>query len=60
MTKCSWPVECRGTPRVPLVTPIEFLAGEQLVVTVTCGGVGDPTVATCAQNVFASGVLLPA
>ena len=49
-----------GDTAVPLVTPIEFLAGEQLVVTVTCGGVGDPTITTCAQNVFASGVLLPA
>ncbi|MDO8391470.1 MAG: hypothetical protein Q7V57_13395 [Actinomycetota bacterium] len=47
-----------GDTSVPLVTPIEFLAGEQLVVTVTCRGVGDPTIATCAQNVFASGRLL--
>ncbi len=48
-----------GDTSVPLVTPIEFLAGDQLVVTVSCGGVGDPTAATCTQNVFASGVLLP-
>jgi len=48
-----------GDSAVPLVTPIEFLSGDQLVVTVTCGGVGDPTISTCSQAVFASGVLLP-
>ncbi|CAB4365061.1 MAG: hypothetical protein F2681_14805 [Actinobacteria bacterium] len=49
-----------GDTSVPLVTPIEFFAGDQLVVTVTCGGVGNATATTCTQNVFASGVLLPA
>lgn len=47
-----------GDSSVSLVTPIEFGAGQRLVVTVTCAAVGDPTVAMCAQNVFASGVLL--
>mgnify|MGYP003414491206 CR=1 FL=1 len=47
-----------GDTSVPLVTPIEFRAGQRLVVTVTCAAVGDPTIASCAQNVFASGVLL--
>lgn len=43
---------------VPLVTPIEFLTGQDLVVVVTCGGVGDQTVGTCAPKVIASGILL--
>ena len=47
-----------GDTGVSLVTPIELRAGQQLIVTVTCGGVGDPTFPTCAENVFASGVLL--
>jgi hypothetical protein len=44
----------------PLVTPIELLAGEQLIVTVTCEGVGDLTATTCGPSVFFSGVLVPA
>ena len=47
-----------GDTAVSLVTPIEFLAGEQLVITVACSGVGDPTTPTCTQNVFASGIVL--
>ncbi|MCE9621157.1 MAG: hypothetical protein K8R99_02305 [Actinomycetia bacterium] len=43
---------------VPLVTPIEFLTGQDLVVVVSCVGVGDQTVGTCAPKVTASGVLL--
>jgi hypothetical protein len=43
---------------VPLVTPIEFLPGQDLVIVVTCVGVGDQTVGTCAPRVTASGVLL--
>ena len=49
-----------GDVSVPLVTPLELLAGEQLVITVTCNGLSDPTLTTCSQNVFVSGVLLPA
>lgn len=45
---------------VPLVTPLELLAEEQLVITVTCNGLSDPTLTTCSQNVFVSGLLLPA
>jgi hypothetical protein len=43
----------------PLVTPIELAAGEQLVVTVTCVGVGDQTATACSPKVLLSGVLLP-
>ena len=43
---------------VPLVTPIEFLTGQDLVVVVICVGVGDQTVGSCAPKVIASGVLL--
>lgn len=43
---------------VPLVTPIEFLPGQDLVIVVSCVGVGDQTVGTCAPRVTASGVLL--
>jgi len=43
---------------VPLVTPIEFLTGQDLVVVVTCVGVGDQTVGSCAPKVTASGVLI--
>jgi len=49
-----------GDTSVPLVTPIELRGGQRLIITVTCGGVGDPTVPTCSENVFASGVLLKA
>ena len=51
-----------GDTSAPLITPIELLAGEQLVVQVTCSFIGDidPTQANCSQNVFASGILLPA
>jgi len=49
-----------GDAGVALVTPIELFAGDQLVVQVTCAGIGDSTQATCVQNVFVSGVLLPA
>jgi hypothetical protein len=49
-----------GDTGVALVTPIELRAGQRLIVNVTCGGVGDPTVPNCTQNVFASGVLLKA
>jgi hypothetical protein len=45
---------------VALVTAIELLPGEQLVVQVTCAYLGDTTLGGCAQNVFVSGVLLPA
>lgn len=45
---------------VPLVTPIEFLNGQDLVIVVTCVGVGDQTVGTCAPKVTASGLLLTA
>jgi hypothetical protein len=44
----------------PLVTPIELLEGEELIVQVTCTSQGDQTLTTCFQNVFASGILLPA
>ena len=44
----------------PLVTPIELASGEQLVVTVTCVGVGDQTATTCAPKVLLSGRLVPA
>ena len=44
----------------PLVTPIELLAGEQLVVNVTCVGVGDQTATACSPRVLVSGVLVPA
>ncbi len=47
-----------GDVVVPLVTPIEFLSGQDLVIVVTCGGVGDQTVGTCAPKVIASGLLL--
>ena len=43
-----------------VITPIEFLAGEELIVQVTCSGLGDQTMTSCFQNVFASGLLLPA
>ena len=43
---------------VPLVTPIEFLTGQDLVIVVTCVGVGDQTVGSCAPKVIASGVLI--
>lgn len=43
---------------VPLVTPIEFLTGQDLVIVVTCGGVGDQTVGSCAPRVVASGRLI--
>ena len=49
-----------GDTSAPLITPIELLAGEQLVVQVTCTGLNDPTFSTCSQNVFVSGVLLAA
>lgn len=49
-----------GDISAPLVTPIELLAGEELIVQVTCTSQGDQTLTTCFQNVFASGVLLPA
>lgn len=42
----------------PLVTPIELLAGEELIVQVTCTSQGDQTLTTCFQNVFVSGLLL--
>lgn len=41
----------------PLVTPLEVRAGERLVVTVTCTGVGNPEAAGCSTNVVLSGVL---
>lgn len=49
-------------PEVPvaLVTPLEFQAGEQLVVSVACAGVGDPTQTNCSPNVLVSGVLVDA
>jgi hypothetical protein len=43
----------------PLRTPIELVAGEQLVVTVTCDGVGDLSGTACSPNVLLSGVLVP-
>ncbi|MCY7299277.1 MAG: hypothetical protein LH616_08715 [Ilumatobacteraceae bacterium] len=51
---------CFGDVSAPLVTPIELLAGEELSVQVTCTSQGDQTLTTCFQNVFASGILLPA
>jgi hypothetical protein len=45
---------------LPLVTPLEFQSGEQLVVTVTCDGIGDLTGTTCNPNVLISGVLVDA
>ncbi len=42
----------------PLRTPIELQAGEQLVVTATCTGVGDLTGSACNPNVLISGVLV--
>ncbi len=53
-------VNIAGDQSIPLVTPIELLAGEQLVVQVACSGLNDPTMSTCSQNVFVSGSLLPA
>lgn len=44
----------------PLVTPIELKAGENLVVTVTCSGLGDLTTDACKPNVLLSGVLVDA
>jgi len=41
----------------PLVTPIEVRAGERLVVTITCTGVGNPEADGCSSNVVLSGVL---
>ncbi len=49
-----------GDISAQVITPIEFLAGEELIVQVTCSGLGDQTVTSCFQNVFASGLLLPA
>jgi len=49
-----------GDVRASLVTPIELLAGEELIVQVTCTSQGDQTLSACFQNVFASGLLLPA
>jgi hypothetical protein len=49
-----------GDTGVPLVTPLEFQTGEQLVVTVTCDGVGDLTGKNCNPNVLISGVLIDA
>lgn len=49
-----------GDVSAPLVTPIELLEGEELIVQVTCTSQGDQTLTTCFQNVFASGRLLPA
>ena len=43
-----------------VITPIELLAGEELIVQVTCTSQGDQTLTTCFQNVFVSGILLPA
>ena len=45
---------------VALVTGIELLPGEQLVVQVTCAYLGDTTFTNCTPNVFVSGLLLPA
>lgn len=45
---------------VPLVTPLELAPGEQLVVTVACYGVGDPTATACNPTVLVSGVLVDA
>lgn len=53
-------VNFSGDAGTPLVTPIELLANEELVVQVTCAGLNDPTLTTCAEKVFFSGVLLPA
>jgi hypothetical protein len=47
-----------GDVVVAVVTPFEFVTGQDLVVVITCVGVGDQTVGTCAPNVTASGVLL--
>lgn len=43
-----------------VITPIELLEGEELIVQVTCTSQGDQTLTTCFQNVFVSGILLPA
>jgi hypothetical protein len=53
-------VNIGGDQSIPLVTPIELLAGEQLIVQVACAGLSDATLSTCSQNVFVSGTLLPA
>ena len=45
---------------VAVITPFEFLVGQDLVIVVTCVGVGDQTVGSCAPKVIASGLLLPA
>lgn len=42
---------------VAVITPLEFLPGQDLVVVVTCVGVGDQTVGSCAPKVLASGEL---
>lgn len=44
----------------PLRTPIELQSGEQLVVTVTCAGVGDLTGTACNPSVLVSGLLVDA
>lgn len=49
-----------GDVSASLVTPIELLAGEELIVQVTCTSQGDQTLTTCFQNVFVSGLLLSA
>lgn len=53
-------VQVYGDARASLVTPIELLTGEELIVQVTCTSQGDQTLTSCFQNVFVSGVLLPA
>jgi len=49
-----------GDIAVPLVTPLEFQANEELTVNVTCLGVGDPVATGCSPTVLASGVLVDA
>ncbi len=44
----------------PLRTPLELQSGEQLVVTVTCTGVGDLTGTACNPSVLVSGLLVDA
>ena len=45
---------------VPLVTPIELSAGQRLVASLSCTGVGDPVVGTCSPAVFISARLIDA
>lgn len=44
---------------LPLVTPIELAAGQHLVASLECVGVGDPVIGTCSPSILVSGRLVP-